>query len=565
VKARGWLTAASLAIALTGGRADGQSEPAPYSPRFERPIVTTATGPQRLPVDLPLLTDAGPFDDVRRTGSPRVVPPRAYGGLSDLRLFADDGREIAYLLVYTDQTPPMTVSLESEKRRGEPGRSRYRVRLPHARLPIVALALDVGGEHLFRTAFVTEARLGGSEAAPAEIGRATLSRSADATASLRIPIVPPRESEIDLVVDDGNNPPLDLRGIAGVFAALPWIYFEAPGGFVVARYGDARAAAPMYDLEAARPSIRIDEVPQASWGEPRALTEPAAREAATTPAELGAPIELAGFRVQRALRAAPEGLAALTLDAHVLSQSRGPDARFADVRIVDASGRQVPYLVERRQEPLTLDLELKPFEPRSRELRGDARGQRSTYSFSLPVGNLPPFGLVLETSARVFTRSLQLGVERAPDRRHREMWFDEVASATWQHADESRPAPGVTLPIQPGADTRFVVVVHEGDNQPLPIAAARALLPSYRLRFHHPGGSLRLVYGRDDLGIPQYDLALLGARVMGAPAREIEAAAPTDAAPAAGPQLISPRIFWIGLGIAVVVLLALIARLVSRQ
>jgi hypothetical protein len=235
---------------------------------------------------------------------------------------------------------------------------------------------------------------------------------------------------------------------------------------------------------------------------------------------------------------------------------------------VDASGRQVPYLVEKRQGPLAIDLEVKSLEPKSRELRPDARGRRSTYAFALPVGNLPPFSLVLETTARVFQRSVQVGVERQADRRHREAWFDEGASATWQHTDPATPAPPLTLPVQPGADTAFALVVHEGDNQALPIAAARALLPAYRLRFYHPGGSLRLVYGHDDLGIPQYDLALLGARVMGGAAREIEAAPPPESpAPPAAPELIPPWLFWVGLGVAVIVLVALIARLMtsSRQ
>jgi hypothetical protein len=226
----------------------------------------------------------------------------------------------------------------------------------------------------------------------------------------------------------------------------------------------------------------------------------------------------------------------------------------------------VPYLTEKRQGPLALDLEVEPLEPKSRELRSDARGRRSTYAFSLPVGNLPAFSLVLETTARVFQRSVQVGVERPPDRRHREAWFDEAASALWQHADQSKPAPPLTLPVQPGGDTAFALVVHEGDNQALPIVAVRALLPNYRLRFYHPGGSLRLVYGHADLGIPQYDLALLGARVMGGAAREIEVAPPPAAqAPPAAPELIPTWLFWVGLGAAVIVLLALIGRLMWRS
>ena len=48
----------------------------------------------------------------------------------------------------------------------------------------------------------------------------------------------------------------------------------------------------------------------------------------------------------------------IPLDAPVLAHSQG--AGFADVRVVDDAGRQVPYLVERASEPLSLDLTIEP-------------------------------------------------------------------------------------------------------------------------------------------------------------------------------------------------------------
>ena len=112
-------------------------------------------------------------------------------------------------------------------------------------------------------------------------------------------------------------------------------------------------------------------------------------------------------------------------------------------------------------------------------------------------------------------------------------------------------------------ETELLLVVEEGDNAPLPLTSARLLLPSYRLRFYHTGdASLRLAYGRDDLQQPQYDLALLAPRVMGALAREVSAAPATDAtAPATGP-LASPTTFWFVLTGAVLILFALIIRLI---
>ncbi len=673
----------TAACVLASAVAWGQAAQPPYTPRFERPVVTSGSGAHRLGPDVVLLSGASPFARVRTAGAGQAVRAVAYGGLADLRLMTRDGREIGYLLVYEDPVDrwmagdvipispvetaakktsgfeldlgtaraldairvegvpapflkplvlegsgdrerwsvlaaeatlfdlpaeklqqlsvafpagtyrylratwddthsarvpmprvvevrsagetrpaaPLTAGLAIERSASEPRRSRYRVRLPRANLPIVALAFDVGGGHVYRAVTVSEARLAGGEAVPTEIGRGTIARvtRSGATASqLRIPIAPPREAELDVLIEDGSNLPLDVKGIAAEFAELPWIYFEAPGEPVVARYGASRAQPPSYDLEAARASIRIAEVPEASWGEPREIA-PAAPAAMPAPLA-GAEIDPAAFRFQRALPDGPSGLSALILDADVLAHSRGPSQRFADVRIVDDGGRQVPYLIERREEPLTLELEPKSYQPNARELRPNEGSRRSAYLVRLPYEGLPDLRIVIETSARVFQRNVQAGIERPPDRRRRENWFEVRAASTWQHADESRPAPALTLAVGSGVPRDLVIVVEEGDNQPLPIAAVRGLLPSYRFRFHRRAGPLRVVYGRDDAAAPQYDLVLLAPQVMGAMAREIAAAPAVAAAPAA-PQLLSPWTFWIGLALSVIVLIAIIARL----
>src|SRR5205085_2652018 len=96
-----------------------------------------------------------------------------------------------------------------------------------------------GSAHLYRDAAIFESRLNGPEAQPTRLGGAKLVRvvrdgmSADA---LRIPIAAPAEAEINLVIEDGSNPPLEIPSVALVFAELPWIYFESPGG-VIAKYG----------------------------------------------------------------------------------------------------------------------------------------------------------------------------------------------------------------------------------------------------------------------------------------------------------------------------------------
>jgi hypothetical protein len=658
----------------------------PAAPRFryERPIVPAGGGPQRLAVDVPLAAGAAPFAIVRRPDG-----PAAAGGLSDLRLFDRDGREVPYLLLHPPASAPEWIRgtalpiavrektsgfeadfgaagdveairveglpapflkrlvLEGSGDRGhwtlldpqgtlfdlpderlrqleitfrpgayryvrvtwddtnsgrvpmpllvstrrvaaaapppalvravtfsprpsEPGRSRYRVALPGARLPIVALQLEVGGAGpLLRHAVVSESRLAGGEAAPSRLGGATLrraSRGGAVASELRIPIAAPLESELDLLIENGSNPPVDLTSVSAVFAELPWIYFDGPDGAVVARYGDASAKRPSYDLEAMRDSVNLAALPEARWGEPRPLAEAAAAAPPPPMPSAGAPIDPAAFRFSRTIPDGSAGLVALPLDAGALAHSRGPAGRFADVRVVDAAGQQIPYLVERRDEPLSLDVALQPFTPKSPELTSRAGRNRTVYVVQLPYDGLPGATLVLETPARVFQRTVQVGVEAAPDRRHRDARYEAFATRVWQHADTQTLAPALTLPFQPLDTKELIVAVDEGDNSALPITNARVLLPSYRLRFYRPAtADLRLVYGRVDLPPPQYDLALVAAQVLGADTREISAGEETGTSSRAVAALVSPLVFWVLIAVAVLVLLALIAKLVKSE
>lgn len=678
MKSRRLLSAFATVIAAAAVHAQQVSAPPPFA--YERPVITTGSGAQRLAIDVPLLAAGRPMTVVSR-GNERW--PRAEGGLSDLRFFTPDGRAVPHLIIHaldaepawisgallpvaatkeasgfeadfgaaapidmvrveglpapflkrlvlegsgdrerwtmlapeatlfdlpdeqlwqttlgftggpyrfvrvtwndrnsgrlpmprsvtarrvSRSAPPpvLTASIGTETRPSEPGRSRYRLKLPGAHLPIVALDLDVAGGHVLRQAVVSESRLSGLEAAPAELGRKTITRvlrDGVAAAALRIPISPPREAELELTVENGSNPPLDLRGVTAVFAELPWIYLEAPDAAVVGRYGNPTAPPPTYDLEAVRGTVNVTAAPEARWGEPRSRVESDAPSAAPPFPLTGAPLDVAPFRHSRNVADGGQGLVALPLDAAVLAHSRGPAMRFPDVRLADGSNRQVPYLVERRGEPLSIELRLEPAKPKVRELE-NAPGNRSIYRVTLPYSNLPGATLVLETSARVFTRQVRAGIERSPDQQRRDASYDVVASASWHHADQQTPSPALALGLPKTDATELTVVVDEGDNSALPMTGARLLLPSYRLRFFKTAAPLRVLYGREDVPAPQYDLALLAPQVMGAEAREIAMAAEPASTGSGAVSFVSPRVFWILLAGAVILLLALIAKLV---
>jgi len=463
---------------------------------------------------------------------------------------------------------PLTTPVVFERRPSEPGRSRFHLRLPGGRLPVAALALDVAGGHILREADVFEARLAGAEAVPALIGHGTLKRVEQgslAAVALRVAIEAPVEAELDLVVDDGDNPPLDVRAITAEFAELPWIYFEAPEGALAARYGNPSLPGPKYDLEAARPALRIDTVTDATWGEPRARTADENAVSAAPPLPtVGAPVDASTFRFVRDIPSGDAGLIALRLDEAALAHSNGMASRFADVRVIDADGRQIPYLIERSSEPLSIELSLARLSTRPSAL-GPSRNSETVYRISMPYARLPSPRLVLSTSARVFKRAIHVGVEREPNRWRRDPWVETLGTTTWVHANQDTPASALVMPLPSVGAKEMLLIVEDGDNTPLAIGAARLLLPAYRMRlFKERGQALRLAYGRADLAPPSYDLALLAPRVFGVSAVEVSPGPEHEERAAGAAAIVSPRLFWGILVVAVVVLLGLVAHLVRK-
>ena len=661
--------------------------PAPAAPRFERKIAMASPGPHRLPIDTTLLAGGAPFNVVRRGAYlQRFV---AEGGLSDLRLYAADGREVPYLLVYApvrdpewlrapvqpiastdnakektsgfeadlgsvrqidaidlrrvigpfmkrfsleasgdrvhwtqviaegtlfdiperhvrnteadfaagsyryirltwDDThsarvplvpdvhvrtagagaapPPLIVPLRFERRPSEPGRSRYHVTLPAAHLPIVELRLDAGGTYLFREVTVTEPRLAAWQAAPAAIGRTLLVRDHTSGTAMRVPIQQPSQAEVDIVVEDGDNPPLDLRGVSAEFAELPWIYVDAAGP-LIARYGDPNLPRPRYDLEAARESLQVDALPEARWASAPVEPFADAQKPRIDPAALtGGPIDVSGYRYSRAISEESGELLALPLDAAVLAHSAGPMREFADVRIVEASSRQVPRLVERQPEPLVIPLRAESAQPAATELQPQAGRHRSVYHVTLPYAVLPDARLAIGTTVPVFERQVEVGYERPVDRAHRDPWFLRLASVAWSRTQDA--AGTLTLPVNLGLPdaTQLTLVIDEGDNAALPITSLQLLLPAYRLRFVRPASPARLVYGSNTADTPRYDLALLAPAVLAAPVADATMAAEgeTKTGTAAVTPLISPPMFWAILSLAVLTLVGVLVGLLRK-
>src|SRR5262249_43649670 len=154
--------------------------------------------------------------------------------------------------------------------------------------------------------------------------------------------------------------------------------------------------APRYDLEALRRTLDIRSVPDAAWGEPRQAPQQAQAPAAEPQAATsGAPIDPERFQFVRDVPAGDAGLIAVRLDAPALAHAAGPP-RFSDLRVIDSDNRQVPYLIERMGEPLSIDTPLEPVEHRPAAL--ESFGSASVYRIRWPDQRLAAAQLVLTTT-----------------------------------------------------------------------------------------------------------------------------------------------------------------------
>jgi len=215
-------------------------------------------------------------------------------------------------------------------------------------------------------------------------------------------------------------------------------------------------------------------------------------------------------------------------------------------------------ILEKLGEPTVVNLE----EPAP--VPGKGGHQQSVYGLNLPFATLPAAVVTIETTARVFERRVRLVREEQRNPRDPQVavTFDEQV---WRNGDASREAPPLSLRVPVHAGSDLMLIVDEGDNSPLQIGHPKLYLPTYRLRFVRRGeDDLWLMYGRQGLAAPRYDLALLAPRVLGARVPEVGLSEVSEELPTVTGNRIGTFVFWGALILALVVLLGLVARLLRR-
>lgn len=252
------------------------------------------------------------------------------------------------------------------------------------------------------------------------------------------------------------------------------------------------------------------------------------------------------------------GLARVPVPPDVLAATRSD---LSDLRLLDASDRQIPYLVERGLLPQRVEGVV--------ETRAD-EGSTTRIGLALPTPDLPLRSLTLRSPDSGFERSVTVFSSEGGQ-------HQIVRKALWRASDRG-PAM-LTLGLDGPVDSGLTVEIDHGDNRPIRVDPVELRAAQVSVLARIPAGGATLVYGdrsravsqgsglfrrlrrpgwAEALEAPRYDAARLAERLRRAPAAEADLG-PVQALGPATQTATDKLAVSVGLGVLVVGLLALMA------
>jgi hypothetical protein len=370
----------------------------------------------------------------------------------------------------------------------------------------------------------------------------------------------PCAREMLVHVYNGDSPPLALTGVTLKRWPVSLLFMANAAGDYTLLSGNPQAAAPRYDLAAFAGEMRgasavavtpgsMEDMPDYRPGE--VLSAQPMPDVPLT----GAPIDATGWAIRRAVHIAEPGVQELELDLGALAGSR-PD--FGDVRLL-REGNQIPYVLE--QPPLARSLTVS-----LAGVQDPKRTSLSIWRLQLPKAQLPVRSIVLASTTSLFQRQFRI-YERLTGQ-DGGVYDNTLASGLWSRT----PQPGVPetrvfdLQSCPRSDVLWIET-DNGDNPAIALGTAQVVYPVVRIVFKvAETDGFMLAYGNRSAASPHYDLDLVAARLLTASRNtaRLDEDAQTAAArnPFAG--INGGYVFWGALGLAVVVLLATVAKLLPK-
>ncbi len=424
-------------------------------------------------------------------------------------------------------------------------------------LPFDEVEIVCDDQAFSRRARLVEESGGSGKKAEMRLGEGSIFRlrASDAVIageSVRIPARSGSGGGLYLEVDDAGSPPLRSLKVR-LHGSRVRLVFPVSSRSLTLYYGNEATRAPAYDIEGLRPRLAQALGTAAASVEPEEANplfkrDPPLRFAAT----LGAPLDPSKWRRERAIsRITEEDVYTITLRAADLATLR-PD--LADLRVVNHDNKQVPFLIDPdfADERVALKIQRPATAPAHRSLfslgpKGAGPGDPATRVSRIEI----------EVSDAFFERPAR--ILHSTNQTQREVPFSLTLSR--KPPSSSPLVLGASAPLD-----AMTLEVDDGDNAPLDLRSAVAIVRVPRIVFKAAPGTLRLLLGNRSAEAPRYDIAGLRSELLAYSAIAAHAGALGDNQ-GSRPSLFSgfdtaPRgaLVWTAILVAIVALVALTLR-----
>lgn len=393
---------------------------------------------------------------------------------------------------------------------------RYPLDLPPG-LPVERVEIESDdAAFLRRVALIEEREASGRQTrvrlGSGEIYRLKLEDDGLSGETLWFPVSTSRGGKLVLEIQNADSPPLrNLRvTVSGIASRVLFPVIAADGPWAL-YYGNTATRAAVYDLEMLKTQLGLSpRFVAAELGPetPNPRYRPAPPMQFVAPH--GAPLEARQWKMARALTLPRvEDIYTVTLAATDLATLR-PD--LGDLRIVDSSGRQIPFILEANTAEAEITLRI---EPDTRPAKRGQRGQVSRYRLTVADADgkpiiLPLQQLRLNVAESFFSRPATLTASWRDVRRGDRVLFTRELS---RQAGQREP---IRINLDGSRCDTLFLQIEEGDNAPLTLEKACAVVAVPRIIFKlkPEEGSYRLLLGNDQAQSPRYDIQSLRREVL---------------------------------------------------
>jgi hypothetical protein len=432
--------------------------------------------------------------------------------------------------------------------------------------PLAALEISASDPLFMRRVTVAVREVNEGVSRERVVGSGTIYRVAldgsAARAQLEIPLhFTPLTREVLLHLQNGDSPPLTVDRVVLKRRDFHLAFFAQTAGTYGLLSGNPQVTTPRYDLAAFADDLHATTAAEVTAGavEPmpgyhphESLGSAAAPDVPLT----GAPIDTKDWTLRKSLTLSRAGIQELELTPAILAKTQ---TDFADLRLLH-EGNQIPYIIE--QPALARALTVTPVPSPDPK-----RPSVSVWQLQLSQKGIPLRRLLLSSSTPLFQREFRVFEKITND----EGGASELtlASAEWHRT----PDPGVPetrvleIPQRMHTNTLWIET-DNGDNPSVALKPVQIIYPVVRLIFKTDGiDGFSLAYGNPVANAPRYDLSLVATKLLTSPRNVAVADAGEEESSGASKPfagLNGGYVLWIALGLVVIVLLVVVAKLLPK-